>query len=148
MLAPDPTLYFDHRQGSGPGEPPGRGSLITVADVYRFNPLPGDLAEHAEHLLGVQGNLWTEHVRTEERAAYMTYPRAAALAEVAWTQPQNMDLGDFMRRLPAQLERYRALGCAALRGRACGAAQRRRRRAAHEPGSEDLHRETGAGARG
>ena len=110
VLAPDPTLYFDHRQGSGPGEPPGRGSLITVADVYRFNPLPGDLAEHAQHLLGVQGNLWTEHVRTEERAAYMTYPRAAALAEVAWTQPQNIDLGDFMRRLPAQLERYRALG--------------------------------------
>ena len=110
VLAPDPALYFDHRQGSGPQEPPGRAALITVADVYGFDPLPGDLAAHREHLLGVQGNLWTEHVRTEERAAYMTYPRAAALAEVAWSEPAAIDRGDFMRRLPAQLERYRVLG--------------------------------------
>ena len=44
VLSPDPTLYFDHRQGSSPAEPPGRGALLTLEDVYRFDPLPGALA--------------------------------------------------------------------------------------------------------
>lgn len=110
VLAPDPVLYFDNRQGSSPAEPPGRGRVVALADVYHFDPLPGTLALEQRHLLGIQGNLWTEHVRTEERTAYMTYPRAAALAEVAWSQPPQIDWDDFVRRLPRQFERYRALG--------------------------------------
>ncbi len=110
VLAPDPTFYFDNRQGRGADEPPGRGRIVTVEDIYRFDPLPGALALDQRHLLGLQGNLWTEHVRTEERAAYMTYPRAAALAELAWSPPQRLDWGDFRRRLRVQFQRYRALG--------------------------------------
>jgi hexosaminidase len=109
VLSPDPVLYFDHRQGSSPAEPPGRGAVLTVQDVYAFDPLPGALAQDARHLLGIQANLWTEHVRTEERAAYMTYPRAAALAEVAWSAPGG-PYEDFLGRLAPQLARYRALG--------------------------------------
>jgi hexosaminidase len=110
VLAPDPTLYFDNRQGSSPSEPPGRGRVVGLEEVYRFDPLPGSLATDSDHVLGVQGNLWTEHVRTEERAAYMSYPRAAALAEVAWSQPARLDWNDFVRRLAPQFARYRALG--------------------------------------
>jgi hexosaminidase len=112
VLAPDPLMYLDHRQGASPREPPGRGSVISVEDVYHFDPLPGALASARQHVLGVQANLWTEHVRTEERAAYMSFPRAAALAEVGWSQPQRLDWSDFRRRLPAEFERYRALGLA------------------------------------
>jgi hexosaminidase len=54
-------------------------------------------------------NLWTEHVRTIERAEHAVFPRLAALAEVAWSSPENHDLGRFLARMPAQLERYRAL---------------------------------------
>jgi hexosaminidase len=110
VLAPDPTLYFDNRQGSSASEPPGRGRLVGLEEVYRFDPLPGSLAGDSGRVLGVQGNLWTEHVRTEERAAYMSYPRAAALAEVAWSQPARLDWNDFLRRLAPQFARYRALG--------------------------------------
>jgi hexosaminidase len=110
VLAPDPVLYLDHRQGTSPGEPPGRASVESLQDVYGFNPVPTPLAADREHLLGVQANLWTEHVRTEERAAYMTWPRAAALAELAWSPPERIGWDNFLQRLPAEFERYRMLG--------------------------------------
>ena len=109
VLSPAPTLYLDNRQGAGPDEPPGRGEVITLRDVYSFDPLPAPLAAQQQHVLGVQANLWTEHVGTEERTAYMTWPRAAALAEVGWSRPGG-DWQEFVRRLPAEFDRLRALG--------------------------------------
>ena len=110
VLAPDPLMYLDHRQGASPEEPPGRGAVITAAELYRFDVLPRELAGLSQHVLGVQANLWTEHVRTEERAAYMTWPRAAALAEVAWSPQSRRDWDSFRARLPAEFDRYRTLG--------------------------------------
>src|ERR1700716_252331 len=110
VLSPAPTLYLDSRQGASPSEPPGRGTLETLADVYHFDPLPGPLAADQRHVLGLQANLWTEHVRTEGRAAYMTWPRAAALAEVGWSPAARRDWNDFLTRLPAEFARLRLLG--------------------------------------
>jgi hexosaminidase len=110
VLSPAPTLYLDFRQGSGPNEPAGRAPVTTLEDVYRFDPLPGSLQQQQSHVLGVQANLWTEHVRTEADAAYMTWPRAAALAEVGWSPPARIDWNGFMERLGAEFERYRLLG--------------------------------------
>jgi|HubBroStandDraft_3_1064219.scaffolds.fasta_scaffold09485_2 hexosaminidase len=110
VLSPAPTLYLDNRQGGGPDEPPGRGRIVSLEEVYRFEPLPGALSRAPQHVLGLQANLWTEHVRTEERAAYMTWPRAAALAEAGWSAPAQRDFADFLKRLPAEFDRYRALG--------------------------------------
>jgi hexosaminidase len=110
VLSPDPTLYLDHRQGTSPSEPPGRAAVVALGVVYRFDPLPGPLPGEREHVLGLQASLWTEHVRTEERVAYMTWPRAAAVAEVAWSPAERLDWADFVHRLPAEFDRYRALG--------------------------------------
>jgi hexosaminidase len=110
VLAPGPTLYFDHRQSRLGTEPPGRGTVVTLEDVYRFNPVPEKLdRDERRHVLGLQANLWSEHIRTEERLAYMAFPRAAALAEVAWSEPDALDWPDFVGRLPAHFERYRLL---------------------------------------
>lgn len=111
VLAPAPVLYFDNRQAADPREPPGRGFLVTLHDVYSFNPLPAAVTpEAARHLLGLQGNLWTEHIRTFPQLQAMAFPRAAAVAEVAWSAPDRRDWGGFVRRLPAQFSRYAALG--------------------------------------
>ncbi|HVH83924.1 MAG TPA: family 20 glycosylhydrolase, partial [Steroidobacteraceae bacterium] len=110
VLSPAPTLYLDNRQGPTPAEPPGRGTVITLQDVYRFDPLPGPLAHDQSHVLGVQANLWTEHVRTEADAAYMTWPRAAALAEVGWSSAARIDWESFEARLAAEFDRYRTAG--------------------------------------
>jgi len=112
VLSPAPTLYLDFRQGTGPNEPPGRGEVVSLERVYRFDPLPGPLASAAAHVLGVQANLWTEHVRTEEQTAYMSWPRAAALSEIGWSAAEGRDYADFVRRLPFEFDRYRTLGIA------------------------------------
>ena len=111
VLSPDPTLYFDNRQGDGTHEPPGRGRVVSLRQVYDFDPVPAGIApERRQHVLGLQGNIWTEHIRTQSRVAYMTFPRAAAVAEVGWSGVQHHDWGDFVRRLPSEFARYEAVG--------------------------------------
>jgi hexosaminidase len=110
VLSPAPTLYFDNRQ-SATDTQPGRENVITLQDVYEFNPMPASLpVDQQHHILGVQANVWTEHIRTEERVEYMTFPRAAAVAEVGWTAPERLDWNGFLARLPDQMNRYKMLG--------------------------------------
>ena len=111
ILSPAPTLYFDNRQSGSPNEPPGRGKIISPQDVYGFDPMPAGLTPaEAKHVLGVQANLWTENVRTEDQATRMTYPRAAALAEIGWTPHGAVDWRDFEPRLATERQRYARLG--------------------------------------
>ena len=111
VLSPWPTLYFDNRQSTRPSEPPGRMRVISLEDVYRFEPRDRTLTgAQQKHVLGLQANIWTEHIRTEERVELMTLPRAAAVAEVGWTAPERKDWSSFLQRLASTTERYRALG--------------------------------------
>jgi len=66
--------------------------------------------ESRHHVLGLQGNLWTEHIRTEARVGWMAFPRAAAIAELGWTPAARRDWYDFERRVAAMPARYEALG--------------------------------------
>lgn len=130
VLTPWPTLYFDNRPFDS-AAPPGRGAVISAEDVYRFDPAPAALNDaQRRHILGVQANVWTEHIRTEDRVEYMTFPRAAAIAEVGWSATNRIDWASFSQRLPAQLARYEALGI----GFARAPAKRPRR-----PGSRTSH---------
>jgi len=82
--------------------------------VYKFDPMPASLApDHRQHILGLQANVWTEHIRTEKRVEYMTFPRAAAVAEVAWSPAASLNWDDFLARLPEQLRRYEMVGITA-----------------------------------
>ncbi len=111
VLSPWPTLYFDNRQSTLPSEPPGRTSVISLEAVYRFEMRDAALdAAQQRHVLGVQANVWTEHIRTEERVEWMTLPRAAAVAELGWSPPSRRSWPDFLARLAASLPRYHAFG--------------------------------------
>ena len=113
ILSPAPVLYLDNRQGGGPAEPPGRGRLVTLADVLAFDPMPAglDTAEQ-RRILGLQANLWTEHVRTDDRAAWMIFPRALAIAEIGWSG-QKRDVTSFVAQAVPQVDRLRGLGIVA-----------------------------------
>ena len=111
VMAPAPDLYFDHLQSDAANEPPGRPGTESLADVYAFEAVPEDLTPAgAQHIIGLQANLWTEHVRTPERVQHMVFPRLAAVAEAAWSPREDRDWGGFLARMPDQLDRYRALG--------------------------------------
>ncbi len=111
ILSPAPALYFDNRQSELPDEPPGRGNVVSLESVYRFEPYAKELnAAQRKHVIGMQANLWTEHIRTTERVEHMAFPRLAAVAEVAWAPDAARDWPGFVRRLVPMLERYKALG--------------------------------------
>ena len=119
VLAAHPVLYFDNRQDDSPAEPPGRGRVVSVKDVYAFEPMPPAIAPAArKHVLGLQANVWTEHIRTEARVAWMAFPRAAAVAELGWSAPEKRDWNDFSRRLAALQARYATVGLEAARPQA------------------------------
>jgi hexosaminidase len=111
VLAPAPFLYFDNRQSARPEEPPGRGFVVRLKDVAAFDPAPKALTDdQRRHIIGVQANIWTEHIQTDERVELMAFPRVAALAEAAWSPADRRGWPSFSARLPAMMDRYRALG--------------------------------------
>ena len=118
VMATAPTLYLDNRQSGSPTEPPGRGLIVSLADVYGYDPgnpphlagtAPLDAAS-AQHVLGVQAALWSEHITSDAQLEAMALPRAAALAEIGWTASGRRDWPSFVARLPAMMASYRALG--------------------------------------
>jgi hexosaminidase len=111
VLAAAPTFYFDNRQAADADEPPGRGRVIALQEVYAFDPVPASLTPaDRTHVLGVQAQLWSEHIRTDERVARMAFPRALALAETGWSPPERKTWSDFAGRLEPELARERVLG--------------------------------------
>jgi hexosaminidase len=113
VMAPSSELYLDYLQTDSPNEPPGRPALIPLKQVYAFEPVPAALAaDKRSHILGLQANVWTEHMRTFARVQHAVFPRIAALSETAWSPADKKDWGSFVARLPTQLQRYQAMGIA------------------------------------
>ncbi|MET7852972.1 beta-N-acetylhexosaminidase [Streptomyces avermitilis] len=116
VMCPEQQVYLDHRQDGGADEPVPIGYVRTLADVYRFEPVPPQLTEdEARHVLGTQANLWTEAMEDHARVDYQAFPRLAAFAEVAWSAlpaPAERDFADFERRMTAHCARLDALGVA------------------------------------
>jgi hexosaminidase len=111
VMTPTTHCYFDYAQARGPGEPKCIGGLIPLETVYRFEPIPAGLdAARRRLVLGAQGNLWTEFLRTPRDVEYFAFPRAGALAEVAWSPSPGRDVDDFLTRLRGHQERLDALG--------------------------------------
>ncbi|MGH8130338.1 MAG: family 20 glycosylhydrolase, partial [Steroidobacteraceae bacterium] len=92
---------------------PGRPLVVSLADVYAYEPVPPGLAPaEARHIQGAQLNAWTEHMRLTERVEHQAFPRVAAIAEVTWSPADVRNWPHFRARLAAQFARYRRLGIA------------------------------------
>lgn len=111
VMTPVSSLYLDYLQTASANEPPGRPALVELRSVYAFDPIPAALArDKRKHILGLQANVWTEHMRMFARVEHALFPRVAAVAEIGWSAPAVRGYDGFLDRLPAQLQRYRALG--------------------------------------
>jgi hexosaminidase len=114
VVTPSNLVYFNRMQSDAADEPPSHDYPTPLRAVYDFEPVPAELtSDETVHVLGTQANLWTEHVRTEPRVEHMTFPRLAALAEIAWSPREARDWGSFLQRLAPQMQRYRQAGIAA-----------------------------------
>ncbi|SCC28003.1 hexosaminidase [Chitinophaga costaii] len=107
IMTPGKYLYIDHAQSIDKDEPLSIGGFLPVGQVYSYDPVPTDSLQPDEYhyIIGAQANLWTEYIPTTDYAEYMAYPRACAVAEVAWTQPDRKHYDDFLKRLKVHAAR-------------------------------------------
>jgi hexosaminidase len=111
IMTPTAHAYFDYYQGPREQEPLAIGGFLPLESVYAFEPVPDELTpSEAPRVLGVQGNVWTEYMRTTDYVEYMVFPRLLAMAEVAWTPADVRDWPSFLRRLGGHLDRLEARG--------------------------------------
>ncbi|KAK0061030.1 beta-hexosaminidase [Biomphalaria pfeifferi] len=112
VLAPLTHIFFDHPQEPSPEES-GINWGTRYTDAFKtFSFMPDDYYKNidmkrsgepitmkevcnddnsgcpplkrSENIIGLQGQLWSEIIRTQEQFDYMLYPRILALAERSW----------------------------------------------------------------
>ncbi len=104
IMSPNIYCYLDHCQSTDlESEPfcittkPERA--VTMPKLYGYEPYTDIPEGDRHHILGVQGNLWTEFIGTNEYLEYMLLPRLMALSEVQWCKPENKDYERFIKDL-------------------------------------------------
>ncbi|MFJ9572442.1 beta-N-acetylhexosaminidase [Streptomyces bacillaris] len=103
--------YLDYAQSGDPYEPVAQpGDPVTLRTVHGYEPAPEEWPpEERARVLGTQGQLWTEYVRTPEEIEYLSYPRLCALADRSWSGGRDGWPG-FVERLRHHTARLDALG--------------------------------------
>ncbi len=93
IMTPNTYYYLDYYQSADiKNEPFGIGGYLPIEKCYSYEPyVDGMTPEEQAHILGVQGNLWTEYIATAEHLEYMLLPRLAALSEVQWCSADRKD---------------------------------------------------------
>ena len=110
-MTPARILYLIRYQGPQWFEPQTYFGNNTLKDIYDYEPVQADWKpEYASLLKGVQASMWTEFCNKPEDVDYLVFPRLAALAEVAWTQPEHKDWTAFLKGLDAYNEHLTAKG--------------------------------------
>lgn len=110
VMSPNSYFYLDYYQGDPKTEPLAIGGNLTLSKAYSFEPyLPELTVEEAKHVVGIQANVWTEYINNIGYAEYMTYPRALALSEIAWSPKASREYTAFKKRLEAHLPQMDAM---------------------------------------
>ncbi len=112
IMCPRIPFYFDFVQDST--HTSGRrwqGDFVTIEKILAFNQIYKEpLSQYSNLIKGIQANIWSETIHSGERLNYMTYPRIAALAEIAWTSNQTTDYKEFLLSLQLSFQLYKKQG--------------------------------------
>jgi hexosaminidase len=105
IMTPGSHCYLDHSQSKNE-DSLTIGSYLPLEKIYNYEPVPSILnAQQQTHILGAQGNVWTEYIANTSKLEYMIFPRMIALSEALWSPKAKRDWKDFERRLPIIFER-------------------------------------------
>jgi hexosaminidase len=112
VMSPTGFAYFDYYQSNvRENEPIAIGGYLPLDKVYGYEPIPAELEQSLHHhILGAQGNVWTEYMKTPEKVEYMAFPRVSAMAEVGWSSKENRNYESFVYRLSYLLKRLDWMG--------------------------------------
>jgi hexosaminidase len=116
--------YFDTPESKAVDELPGATWIapISLRKAYEWDPTPPGLsASEQVNIIGAQGCVWTDQFllrpflrdlpglaerRSERYVEQLSLPRMGALAEVAWTAPEQRRFSDFEGRMAKHYSRY------------------------------------------
>ncbi|MBE6251430.1 MAG: beta-N-acetylhexosaminidase [Bacteroidales bacterium] len=112
IMTPYQYLYIDYYQSKDQAnEPLAIGGYIPVERCYSFEPFTEEMTdEDKAHIIGVQANLWTEYIGTQDYLEYMLLPRLSALSEVQWCAPENKIWDRYLDSIDEVLNIYETAG--------------------------------------
>ena len=86
IMTPNAVCYLDHYQAKDTkNEPLAIGGYTPIEEIYNYEPIPSELDKSLhKYIIGAQGNVWTEYMKTSDHVEYMVFPRILALSEVVW----------------------------------------------------------------
>ena len=113
IVSPTSHCYFDYPHSDREKNSlsmPNWMRVLPVEKVYSFEPVPEGLtAQQKRHILGGEGNIWTEFAPQQEVESRV-YPRMTALAEVLWSPQNKRNWQDFAERLNVHYQRFDNMG--------------------------------------
>ena len=100
IMTPNATCYLDHYQAKDTAnEPLAIGGYTPIEEIYNYEPIPNELDESLhKYIIGAQGNVWTEYMKTSDHVEYMVFPRIFALSEVVWAE-NRPSYNDFEKKV-------------------------------------------------
>jgi len=117
VMAPTSHLYLDYYQADPKSElAKGAeyeciGGFLPLEKVYSYYPIPTTLtAQETKHVLGLEGQVWGEYFKSLDKAMYLAFPRAAAVAEIGWSPRERKDWNGFVGRLKSVSGHWDAAG--------------------------------------
>lgn len=104
ILTPSESgLYFDLAQSKSDMEPSSHGGNSPMVRLYDYDPAPPTIpAADRQHILGIEGCIWTEHIASMAKLEYMSIPRIFALSETAWGPASPKNYPEFLEQRVGQ----------------------------------------------
>ncbi len=103
VMSPANFAYLDHIQSDVIAESFTGGSL-RVSKTYSYEPASEGINE--KMVKGIQGNLWTEQIFNYRQVQYMTWPRAFAISEIAWSPASKKNWNSFVGKIENHFQRF------------------------------------------
>ncbi|MGP6175885.1 family 20 glycosylhydrolase [Microbacterium sp. A196] len=99
IMSPSDTAYLDQKYDADFALGLDWAALIDLKTAYEWEPtaIVDDLP--AEAVIGVEGPLWSETIATLADIDQLFFPRAAALAETAWSATDRREWSSFRERV-------------------------------------------------
>jgi hexosaminidase len=110
ILSPGPHFYLDMKYDSTTTLGLKWAGYIDLRKAYDWDPAAEVAGVDPSSILGLEAPLWAETLITRQDYEYLAFPRITALAELAWSMPNQVGWDGYRRRVAMQGARLAALG--------------------------------------
>lgn len=116
VMTPNSYCYLDYGQGLEDDPFQYIGGRITLEKCHSMDLCEGVPENLRSHIIGGQGNNWSEYTWNKFDLEWKMWPRGCALAEVFWSGNGKPSYDDFLRRMKVHRKRLigQGVNCAPL----------------------------------